>query len=57
MQPGQELADPEHPGLRVRKPGEGSPVFLYRYRAPLAGSLRQVTVGVLDREMTLATTR
>ena len=57
MQAGQELADPDHPGLRVRKPREGNPVFFYRYRAPLTGSLRQITIGVLGREMTLATIR
>lgn len=57
MQPGDELADPEHSGLRVRRPTAGNPVFFYRYRAPLTRSLRQVTVGVLGREMTLATIR
>lgn len=55
MQPGDELADPEHPGLRVRCPKSGRPVFFYRYRNP-AGALRQVEIGVLG-DKTLATIR
>ncbi len=49
MQPGDELADPEHPGLRVRCKAVGTgkqQVFFYRYRNS-AGALRQVEVGVL----------
>lgn len=46
MRPGDELADPEHPGLRVRCPRNGLPVFFYRYR--IGGSLRQIEVGVLS---------
>lgn len=59
MVPGEELADPDHPGLRVRcVAGKPSPrrVFTYRYRNP-AGALRQVEVGVLGREFTLAEIR
>lgn len=55
MVPGTELADPEHPGLRVRCVA-GDPshrhVFFYRYRNP-AGALRQVEVGVLGADLTL----
>lgn len=55
MVPGDELADPEHPGLRVRCVA-GEPthrlVFFYRYRNP-AGALRQVEVGVFGADLTL----
>ncbi len=55
MVPGEELADPEHPGLRVRCVA-GDPshrlVFFYRYRNP-AGALRQFEVGVLGTDLTL----
>ena len=44
MVPGDELADPEHPGLRVRRVGEQR-VFFYRYR--IGSRLRQVEVAVL----------
>lgn len=59
MVPGEELADPEHPGLRVRcVAGKPKPrrIFTYRYRNP-AGALRQVEVGVLGSEFTLADIR
>ena len=49
MQPGDELADPEHSGLRVRCKAVGTgkqQIFFYRYRNS-AGALRQVEVGVL----------
>lgn len=55
MQPGEQIADPEHPGLRVRCPLNGRPVFFYRYKNP-AGALRQVEIGVLG-DMTLTTIR
>lgn len=58
MQPGDELADPEHSGLRVRCKAVGTgkqQVFFYRYRNS-AGALRQVEVGVLG-PMTLASIR
>lgn len=65
MAPGDELADPEHPGLRVRcvslkaKDATGKPavqaVFFYRYRSS-EGALRQVTIGVLGPK-TLASIR
>lgn len=65
MAPGDEFADPQHPGLRVRcvslktPDAAGKPltqaVFFYRYRNP-AGALRQVEVGVLGA-MTLTTIR
>lgn len=51
---GSELADPEHPGLRVRAVGEQR-IFFYRYKNP-AGALRQVEIGVLGA-MTLTTIR
>jgi len=44
MVPGDELADPEHPGLRVRRVDEQR-VFFYRYR--IGSKLRQVEVAVL----------
>ncbi|HVY08490.1 MAG TPA: site-specific integrase [Burkholderiales bacterium] len=49
MQPGQELADPQTPGLRVRcgaaRPGGTSPkIFFYRYRDK-ARALRQIKLG------------
>lgn len=59
MVPGEELADPEHPGLRVRcvagKPKHRR-IFTYRYRNS-AGALRQVEVGVLGSEFTLTDIR
>jgi chromosome condensin MukBEF MukE localization factor len=65
MAPGDELADPEHPGLRVRcvslktRDAAGKPmnqaVFFYRYRNA-AGALRQVQIGVFGH-MTLTTIR
>ncbi|MGV3498814.1 MAG: tyrosine-type recombinase/integrase [Hydrogenophaga sp.] len=59
MVPGEELADPEHPGLRVRCVA-GDPsnrlVFFYRYRNP-AGALRQVEVGLLGPDLTLTSIR
>lgn len=45
MNPGDVLADPEHPGLRVRCAGEQR-VFYYRYKNP-GSALRQVEIGVL----------
>ncbi len=45
MAHGDELADPERPGLRVRRVHDRR-VFGYRYRNPV-GALRQVEVGVL----------
>lgn len=59
MVPGEELADPDHPGLRVRcVAGKPNPrrIFTYRYRNP-AGALRQVEVGALGREFTLSDIR
>ena len=44
MVPGDELADPEHPGLRVRRVNEQR-VFFYRYR--IGSKLRQVEIAVL----------
>lgn len=55
MKPGDDLADPEHPGLRVRCPKSGKPVFYYRYKI-ISGALRQVEVGVFG-DMTLADIR
>ena len=65
MQAGDELADPEHPGLRVRcislkpKGSSGKPViqsvFFYRYRNT-SGALRQVEIGVMG-DKTLTTIR
>lgn len=55
MVPGDELADPEHPGLRVRcVAADPTPrhVFFYRYRNA-ASALRQVEVGVLGADLTL----
>lgn len=55
MAVGEELADPEHPGLRVRcnrkkgkvgKEDSVQHVFFYRYRNA-SGALRQVEIGVL----------
>ena len=43
MRPGEELADPKAPGLRVRC-GEAARVFFYRYRDK-AGALRQIKLG------------
>ena len=43
MRPGEELADPKTPGLRVRC-GETARVFFYRYRDK-AGALRQIKLG------------
>ena len=49
MQPGEELADPATPGLRVRcgapgADGKSSRVFFYRYR-DTADALRQIKLG------------
>jgi integrase len=54
MESGTELADPDHPGLRVRAVGEQR-IFFYRYKNP-AGALRQIEIGVLGA-MTLTTIR
>lgn len=54
MKHGAELADPEHPGLRVRRVHDQR-VFFYRYRNA-TGALRQVEVGVLGAK-TLTTIR
>ncbi len=65
MRARDELADPEHPGLRVRcvslkpKGASGKPViqsvFFYRYRNA-SGALRQVEIGVMG-DKTLTTIR
>ncbi len=58
MLPGQELADPEFPGLRVRCGASGKKVFFYRYKAS-SGALRQIKLGEFPPSgtMTLATAR
>ncbi len=43
MKPGEELADPENPGLRVRCT-DSARVFFYRYRST-DGALRQIKLG------------
>lgn len=58
MHPGQELADPENPGLRVRCGAKGVKVFFYRYKAD-SGALRQIKLGEFPPAgvMTLAAAR
>lgn len=63
MDPGQELADPEFPGLRVRcgalgNNGVSKKVFFYRYKAS-SGALRQIKLGEFPPSgtMTLAAAR
>lgn len=55
MQSGQELSDPDHPGLRVRCGASGVKVFFYRYKTP-GGALRQFKLGEFppSGNMTLA---
>ena len=43
MRAGDECADPDHPGLRVRRTNAGR-VFFYRYRAS-DGALREIKLG------------
>lgn len=54
MRPGEELADPKAPGLRVRC-GTSAKVFFYRYRDK-AGALRQIKLGEFG-SMTLSGAR
>ena len=53
MTPGDELSDPEHPGLRVRCTSSAK-VFFYRYR--LGGGLKEIKLGEFGA-MTLAAAR
>jgi len=54
MRSGDECADPDHPGLRVRRTNAAR-VFFYRYRAH-DGALREIKLGEFG-PMTLAEAR
>lgn len=54
MRPGDECADPDHPGLRIRSTNAVR-VFFYRYRAS-DGALRGIKLGEFD-PLTLAEAR
>ncbi|MPZ47402.1 MAG: DUF4102 domain-containing protein [Betaproteobacteria bacterium] len=54
MRAGEECADPDHPGLRVRRTNAAR-VFFYRYRAP-DDALREIKLGEFG-PMTLAEAR
>ena len=55
MKPGEERADPQCPGLRVRCLGSGPKVFFYRYRSR-DGALRKMKLGEVG-PLTLAKAR
>ncbi|MBE0627868.1 MAG: DUF4102 domain-containing protein [Burkholderiales bacterium] len=54
LRSGDECADPDHPGLRVRR-SNAARVFFYRYRAS-DGALREIKLGEFG-PMTLAEAR
>ena len=54
LKPASEIADPAHPGLRVRGTSRGQ-TFFYRYRDP-AGRLREIKLGEFG-PLTLAEAR
>lgn len=56
LQPGEDIADPLSPGLRVRANADGTKSFLYQYRN-LAGQRRQVVIGQFGAALTLAEAR
>jgi hypothetical protein len=49
LRAGEECADPDHPGLRVRRTNAAR-VFFYRYRAR-DGALREIKLGELPQDL------
>jgi len=49
---GEQMADPDHPGLRFRRSARGTLTAFYRYRTP-AGSQREYKLGDLGPGLTL----